>query len=67
MEISQLLLFKTINYIDANRHEIFCKCAIGRIEATASYFFTNRANNSDTPCTLAYVRQYRAKVCFWFS
>ena len=37
MEISYLLLFKTINYFDANRHENFCRCAIGRIDATAIF------------------------------
>ena len=34
MEFSWLWLFKIVNYINAKRHEKFCRCGIGRIDAT---------------------------------
>ena len=53
MEILWLLLFKTVYYIETNRHENFCRCGIDRIDAKA--FFSQ---------TLLILRYHHVYCCF---
>ena len=51
MEISWLLLFKIVYYIETNRHENFCRCGIDRIDATALFSQTVLILREHPVCT----------------